>query len=80
MFILLFLEDYDEGRVNVAAPKKPVINLKLERMKNEMDSMTIQNANDSDAIVERSIPADSHRLVAMATTMGKCLYFCYRML
>jgi len=37
----------------------------------ELEDVSLHN-NESDAMVERSVAADAHRLVAMATTMGKC--------
>lgn len=70
-------EEYDGGR-NKTVPDASstdcamsgnVINLALERTRLEFDKVSIEKANDTDAMVEKSVATDSHRLVAMATTM-----------
>lgn len=76
--IFFISEEYDGGR-NKTVPDASstdcamsgnVVNLALERTRLDFDQISINNANDTDATVEKSVATDSHRLVAMATTMG----------
>ena len=67
-------EKYDAGSTanTTAYTSPPPVKLQLERTIKELEDVSLHN--ESDAMVERSVAADAHRLVAMATTMDMVSY------
>lgn len=58
-------EEYDSGQSKTV--ESTPINLKIEKTRRSIDEFTFEN--HADALVEKPVAADAHRLVAMATTM-----------